>query len=793
MTFAQPNKEDIIKSILENFPESFLAKPIWVAYYYKKQKNGKYTKPPVDGKAIAKGAKGKPFNEVIKLGFPGILMNDQHDLIAFDIDDNEAKLGRRRFGVHLFSDEFSQFVMSSNSYMEYSPSKCGARILMRCPDKHLIHGRPALNEDCIGGELFANSGYVTITGDFIAGEDFSTVSAEQALQWASKTEEVAEVVEFPKSHIKMPSIKDVAAALNVCKLTQSTQVKNAYQEVTGQSYNHYDYWLKILAACHHYAKETDQLMDVAQLIVEWSQTDDVAYESEEDVLSTFGSFGNKTDNKITYSTLFKFAKLLRFDWPRPAYDSKGNLTGGPELNSVKNYEYLMSYYEIELIQEVMTGKIFVKGDKDILHKYFKRGSFFGMVGPFTQDALVHAAWTMAQEEGYGSVPQSTIRTQILGYFNTYCKQESLLKLWLETPRNQLPDDLLEEGTDPALSNLEYLLSCFTFSPNQNIELIRNYFKVFFYELTMPIYNPTRIFSMRSFMLVLAGREHTYKSTFFEELFPHSFSRDFVTSSKETLKDGKSQRDLQRSLTTSAIVVIDEFEIFYNKANDSLFKTIVTSDRMDFTDIYKTTTDKSNRMAVLAGTTNKTHFPFERDSNRRFALVHVDAIDTDAMRKINWHTFYRWFVKTGKEALARGKYLWKAGQSMTDLQYLENEKYRAQSNLEVVFHEIFDMYAEPGDIGKITSVQTSEYLMSMAQIKHAIKMHDPDIRIKPAELKHLASQVSARYSKTTNKYEELPCCKGTVSNGIFKQGQWTKYMMPPLKSNTIPGFTCKDFK
>jgi len=353
--------------------------------------------------------------------------------------------------------------------------------------------------------------------------------------------------------------------------------------------------------------------------------------------------------------------------------------------------------------------------------------------------------------------------------------------------------MIEEGTDPALSNIEYLMSCLTLSPDQNVELIKEYFKVFFYEMTMPIFNPTRIFSQRSFMLILAGVESTRKTTFFEELFPHQFSRDFVTSSKETLKDGKSQRDLQRSLTKSALVVIDEFEIFYTRQNDSLFKTIVTSDRMDFTDIYEKSTGKNERMAVLAGTTNKTHFPFEQDSNRRFAIVKVDAIDTDAMKKINWHHFYRYFVETGAKALLNKKYLWKVSDDMIKQQYIENEKYRAQSNLEVVMEEVFFIDNRRGDISKITSVQTSKQLMTMTQIKHVIKMHEPNIKIKPAEMKHLAARISARYSRTTNVHQELPCCDGTVSNGVFKQTQWTRYMMPPLRADTIHGFTSEDLK
>ena len=218
--------------------------------------------------------------------------------------------------------------------------------------------------------------------------------------------------------------------------------------------------------------------------------------------------------------------------------------------------------------------------------------------------------------------------------------------------------MIEKNTNISLSNLDYLLSCIQLADSQSPEMIKVFFNTLFFEMTMPIYNPKRILSQRSFMLVLTGPENCRKTTFWSMLFPLSLRTHFVTNSTETLGGAKSIRDFSASLVSSALVVVDEFEIFYNKKNDSLFKAFVTSDVIDYVPIYEKTMQKEPKNAVLVGTTNKRTLPFEQDSNRRLALVKVKWIDTDAMKAINWHHFYRQYIADGKKAMMNGLFPWK---------------------------------------------------------------------------------------------------------------------------------------
>lgn len=287
------------------------------------------------------------------------------------------------------------------------------------------------------------------------------------------------------------------------------------------------------------------------------------------------------------------------------------------------------------------------------------------------------------------------------------------------------------------------------------------------------------------MLILTGPEACRKTTFFSMLFPANLRRQFVTNSTETLGGAKSIRDFSTSLVNSALVVTDEFEIFYNKKNDSLFKTLVTSDVIDYVPIYEKSMRKEHKNAVLAGTTNKESLPFEQNSNRRLAMIKVDFIDTSAMEKINWHHFYNHYIAEGKKAMINGIHPWKLTDKTIQMQYVANEEFRAQSNTEIIIRDMFDFdmkmhkeileYDRPG-------VQTRTELYKYNDIISAMKQKYPESRTSPAEMKHLLKRLCGEYTHTDRRKIKLRHTTGYIKDGIIKQGQYTRYVMPPIKSD-----------
>jgi len=781
------NKTDVINQITANIPKEIRESKIWLAYYFRPNKDGTFSKPPCaqQGHSVDADQWGVTFEEAIKDGYPGIKINKHTDLVAFDVDDKDAKLGKRAFDMSRLSKEFQEFMAKHNSYAEISPSGCGVRILMHCENKDSLPGRASLSKDlCIGGELYINSGYVTITGNQVAGEGIATIKPEKLKQWYI-TEETkkAEVVESDT-----PPLNLALDALNTCFLDQRTRVKTVYKTITGQDYNHYDYWLKILSACHDYAVKSNQMTRIVSAVVEWSQTDNKSFESEEDVIKHWSSLSQK-ESGITFHTLFKFAQMLKFQWPQEAYDKQGNPTGKPMINSCENFEYMMNYFNIHLCQDIFNGSFYVKADEDILNKFFfgkeNISDYFGMIGPYSVEELKFKFWVIAQKNGYANVTYSTISPLFSAYLMDNVKTVNMLKLWLDTPEEELSKDMIEKKTDIKKSNLNFLMSCIKFNVTQDIELAKNYFDTFFFEMMMPLYNIERKYSQRSFMLVMTGPENCRKTTFFSMLFPPNLRRQFVTNSTETLGGAKSIRDFATSLVTSALVVTDEFEIFYNKKNDSLFKTYVTSDVIDYVPIYEKSMRKEFKNAVLAGTTNRRSLAFEQDSNRRLAMIDVRYINTTAMENINWHHFYKEYIAKGKKAMTNGIHPWKLSKETIKLQYKVNEEFRAQSNMEIILRDVFDFdmnfHSKPAEYENI-SIQRNKELSKMSEILGAIKQRYPTLQIKPAELKHLLKRLCGNYTHTTNRMKPLRRYKGSIENGIITQGQWVKYVMPPKNTD-----------
>ena len=784
MSNAIPDKQRLVDKIRKNLPEEILKQPIWLAYYYKKNDDGTYSKPPCSqqGHSVSSKKPGVTFYEAIADGYPGIKINEHTNLIAFDIDDKDAKRGDRKFDIMNLSEEFREFIIDQDSYMEYSPSGCGLRILMTCDDKDGLPGRTNLSKElCIGGELFINSGYVTVTGDQISGESIKPIAKYNLKMWYDVSQK-ADVIDIP-TEFKYPDLPLVLESLKLCKLDQSERVKKAYKTVTKQDYNHYDYWIKIMAACHHYATITGQMNKMTSAVVEWSQKDEEAYENDDDVIGHWSSFD--AGNGVTYHTLFKFAKLLKFEWPQEVYDKNGP-TGKPMINSTVNFEYFMDYHNIEIYRDVFGDYFYIKTSKEILSKYFlpfqEVNMYFGMAGPFSRSALEASIWDLTGQNGYLNVAKGPIIQLLDSYISKRVIKTNLFKMWLETPPDELPEDMIEKNTDISKSNLDYLMSCITLADTQDPEMVNTFFNTLFFEMTMPIYNPNRTFSQRSFMLILTGPEACRKTTFWSMLFPAKFRSHFVTSSTETLGGAKSIRDFSAALVSSALVVVDEFEIFYNKKNDSLFKSLVTSDTIDYVPIYEKTMKKEPKNAVLVGTTNKKSLPFEQDSNRRLALVQVRWIDTDAMKSINWHHFYRQYISEGRKAMMNGIYPWKLSGRVLQKQYLANEKFRSQTNLEIVMRECFDfdmtIHDEPINYDN-GNMQTNNDLLKISDITGAIKQRYPEIFIKPAELRHTLKRLCGKYTDTVDKKIPLKTCKNAyIEDGIITQTQYVRYVMPP---------------
>jgi hypothetical protein len=807
---AIPDKDALVQAIRKNVPEELLNQKIWLAYYYEKNNDGTYSKPPVKGYSVDPNKPSYMFDEVIQDGYPGIKINSSNRLVAFDVDDKKAKLGEETFSFDKIPAKLREFLTGSNTYTELSPSKCGVRSLFLTDSKEDLPGRANLiKELCLGGELFVNSGYVTVTGDKLFGTDVMHITKEEIQQFYNSNGHKPTAVDIFRADgnksvpASLPKLNDVLYAIDCCKLDQSAIVKGAYKSILNQEYNHYDYWIKILAACHNYVSLAGQYEEhVLAHVIDWSRTDQESFQSEEDVITHWASFTEEPGkNTVTYNTLFKFARMMRFDWPKEKISKRGKPTGMPRVNEYANFKYLMEYYDLNVYHESNTNAFYVSGDEKIIKTYFTNegtSTFFGKQGPFDIDTLTFSIWRMAQDNHYDNVSVGSL-SQIAKAFVAHKTQTfNLMEDWLNTPYGELPQELKEPGTDPKFSNIGYLMSCIKFSPSMNLELAEIFLRAFFFGIAMPIYNPERIWPEHNFMLIFTGPENCRKSSFFSSLMPKQLADYLIIHSTETLSSDKSLRDFRIQLSSSAILVIDEFEIFYSPQNDSLFKNLVTSSSIDYTPIYSKSVVKAKRTAALAGSTNKEKLPIEQDSSRRLAIVDVLHIDTDALLKVNWHYFYNRFIERGRDLLEQGRYPWKLSQQAIEMQYQENEKYRSRNDLEILLTEAFDFDHEFPGLHVITNIQnpyaedgTTQILYTRKEVTNALLQKNPSARTKPSALTNVLERLCGRYTKTQRGEKELPRCKGKVKKGVAIQGPHRRFIMPPRITDFVPEANMED--
>ena len=134
---------------------------------------------------------------------------------------------------------------------------------------------------------------------------------------------------------------------------------------------------------------------------------------------------------------------------------------------------------------------------------------------------------------------------------------------------------------------------------------------------------------------------------------------------------------------------------------------------------------------------------------------------------------RKYIKLGREAMKLGKFPWKLSNDIIKKQYEANEQFRAQTNLEMILREIwdFDLFVHKKSINydDIKSVQTDKRLH---------RQNYPDLSFSVAEARHTLKRLCSIYTGTVEKPIQLKNCEGKITDGVLKQGQHTRYIMPP---------------
>ena len=221
------------------------------------------------------------------------------------------------------------------------------------------------------------------------------------------------------------------------------------------------------------------------------------------------------------------------------------------------------------------------------------------------------------------------------------------------------------------------------------ERFRKYFRKWFVGLVAGVLDPRNVNHQ---VLVLIGRQGSYKTTWFNYLLPLELQRYFQTriSANRTTKD-----DLF-SLSEFILICLEEIDEMPAAALNQL-KAIVTMDSINERAAYARHKEHRPHTASLCGTGNNPQFLTDPTGNRRWLAFEVESILNPYDNPIDYEGLY-----------AQALSLWKSGfrywfdESESNELTAHNEYFEAP-NLEEELIRIYFRHPLPGEAGEFITV------------------------------------------------------------------------------------------
>lgn len=231
-------------------------------------------------------------------------------------------------------------------------------------------------------------------------------------------------------------------------------------------------------------------------------------------------------------------------------------------------------------------------------------------------------------------------------------------------------------TLPPWDNHNYIKDIAQTIKTQNQQLFESDFKKWLVGLVATVIEPTVV---NNFCLVLAGKEGTGKTSWFENIVPPQLREDHYQDNRIDLHN----KDLFFKLAQNLLIVLDEFDQ-YSKKDIPEIKSIITSKNIQERFPYARYQKKYIRRCSFAATINKTNFLCGEEGERRF-LVH-QALSINYQYNINHQQLYAQAYHLYKKGF---KY-WEAGEEIQKRKEI-NKEFRESNLTEELF---FKYYKKP---------------------------------------------------------------------------------------------------
>lgn len=710
----------------------------------------------------------------------------------------------------------ASFIQGTKTYSEISPSGKGLRIVCKLPstkDKELADGHVFYITEDMGDkrQCQINFGppWMTITRNAtpFAYDQVAEVTLNELAEVFTIRLKDDPIKAKPKEAVdvtKLPTLGEISTALMSIPLDQNFRVKRAYTKTFEQSYAHYDFWMRLLMALHNYATLTSKEIECLELALQWSQTDDTSFESDEDVHKHWRSFSEK-DTIVSYKTLFKVAYSYRLYWPIPKRQSKVEKERGaplrPLITEYANFAALINYYDLKIFRDIGEPNIvYVTGDKDILNKYFimynVSFNFETYLGPFVKDTLLPALHIMCQDLGFIGISHAQIIAFIKNWLAKTRQKIDLIRMYFDTPYEQLPISYREDQCYYESTTFDVLFNCLkidymTPDHNRELELYKAYYKKWLMGIIRNLYYRSHQ-QMNNCVLLLTGREQIRKTSHFKYLFP-PFLRHLVAFTTHGFSTETAMRDVVKLSATNLVLVWDELEHYLESQTESNFKKIIDGNPQKIIDKYETVEKTINPIAVYGATSNFREFKLGSEGSRRLFHVPVSWVDTDAMGEICWHKLFSDLKAEVEWGVKSDTVPWLLTEEQLKYQSTLHSSIRAKTSIDMMLEEVFDfdndlIYVDGGLAG-IMSLQNDRTgrLMTIKEVSDNLSKAGFNMMMvkRPALVKTL-ERLCGEYTRTRHKKRYLNRPKCEVFRGLAKQKQYRKWIMPPMREEARAG-------
>lgn len=789
---------------LRTFPEELRNVKQWsISYSEEELKRPLHHTYPPNGAYNAETAISNAGDNLLT----GFYVTDKDPYILGDIDhiDDPENL------FAALPDELAYFLKKKATYFETSPSGQGVRFLLKLPsveDKQVLNGnvfyvRGAKDKRSV--QINVRQPWMTITRNplsFSTPEIAQTSIEELDTVFEIKYKSlVAEEKKKSPDMVKLPTLSEVAELLSTLPLDKNPRIRRAYERVVGHKYEHYDYWIKVLMGIHHYAINANKKIDCFEMILAWSEKDPDSFTSEADVKKHWRSFDEQEYGEITILTVFKMLYAYILKWPAPKAQTKAEKEAGikrkPLNSEYVNFQALVNHFGLKLLRnELNFNEFYIEGDIDVLNEHFIKYRvqvhYDRYYGPFDIKSLTPTFHAFMQRMGFTGISHGTVKGFIQNYLVESLDEVNLIRIYFDTPFQELPTVNQENAATFHSSNVEYLFNCLTINPQyagtdkeqMELELYRRYYKCWLMGIVRTLFFPDSK-NINNCVLLLTGKEQIRKTSHFLYLLPR-FMRDMcIASTTHGFSNEGDVRDLAKIASSSLIVFWDEIEQYLNSKTESNFKKVIDSVKQKFIDKYEVLPTTLEPKAIYGATSNKSEFKLSDTGSRRLFHIPVEWVDTNKMDTVNWYSLINRLRDECTAALEKGEIPWLLSEEELQLQADLHVSITDKSSMDIVLNQVWDFEIEFDFLEDVKSLQTDKTgrLMSISQVKSTMKKYNIQLGIRDEVRLSKALQTQcARYTKTSREPLPLNAPKCTIVRGVAQQGPYKRYVMPPINDS-----------